>query len=169
MEILFRSSSHFRSPALVVILTNWNLTGRPRSQFRTGVFGNRYPITRPVTFLRQHFEPKSPILRRECIYAFRKVTPFEAVHGMGKRRMIRRECIYAFRGLLFQNRRVEWENVENTSWEITIQQTTEVIQHFGTDKSVPYAHAGRRPIHLPAKFQFDNKLISMFYFTICRH
>ena len=102
--------------------------GRPRSQFRTGVFGNRYPITRPVTFLRQHFEPKSPILRRECIYAFR--------------------------GLLFQNRRVEWENVENTSWEITIQQTTEVIQHFGTDKSVPYAHAGRRPIHLPDKFQF---------------
>ena len=56
--------------------------------------------------------------------------------------------------LLFQNRWVEWENLKNMSWEISIQQAVEVIQHFGTDKSVPYAPAGRRPIHLPDKFQF---------------
>ena len=36
----------------------------------------------------------------------------------------------------------------------TIQQSVEVIQPFGTDKSVPYEHAGRRPIQLPDKFQF---------------
>ena len=29
----------------------------------------------------------------------------------------------------------------------TIQQTAIIIQPFGTDKSVPYEHAGRRPIH----------------------
>ena len=73
---------------------------------------------------------------------------------MGKRRMIRRECIHAFRGLLFQNRRVEWENLKNMSWEITIQQTAEVIQRFGTHKCVPYAPAGKRPMQHPDKFQF---------------
>ena len=41
----------------------------------------------------------------------------------------------------------------------TIQQTAIIIQPFGTDKSVPYEHAGRRPIQLPAKFQFFDQLI----------
>ena len=59
---------------------------------------------------------------------------------------------------LFPNWQVEWENLKNLSWKITIQQTVEVIQRFGTDKSVPYAPAGRRPIHLPAKFQFGYML-----------
>ena len=36
----------------------------------------------------------------------------------------------------------------------TIQQTAVVTWTFGTDKSVPYEHAGRRPIQLPDKFQF---------------
>ena len=56
--------------------------------------------------------------------------------------------------LLFQNRWVEWENLKNMSWEISIQQTVEVIQHFGTDKSVPYAPTGGHPIQHHAKFLF---------------
>ena len=30
---------------------------------------------------------------------------------------------------------------------VTIQRTTGVHPPFGTDKSVPYEHAGRRPVH----------------------
>ena len=41
----------------------------------------------------------------------------------------------------------------------TIQQTAEVDQPLGTDKSVPYEHAGRRPVQLPVKFQFAGELI----------
>ena len=120
----------------------WNLALCPRGQFRTGVFRNRYPITHPVTFLRQHFEPKCPILRRECIYAFRT--------------------------FLFPNWQVEWENLKNLSWKITIQQTVEVIQRFGTDKSVPYAPAGKRPIQHPAKFQFSGLRADYDSFTNAR-
>ena len=43
----------------------------------------------------------------------------------------------------------------------TIQKTAVVTWTFGTDKSVPYEHAGRRPIQHPAKFQFIESLHSI--------
>ena len=41
----------------------------------------------------------------------------------------------------------------------TIQRTAIINHAFGTDKSVPYAHAGRRPIQLPEKLEFGGLLM----------
>ena len=54
-------------------------------------------------------------------------------------------------------------NHKNMAWKITFQQTVEVIQCFGTHKCVPYAHAGKRPIHLPVRFQFAEQSACTVY------
>ena len=35
-----------------------------------------------------------------------------------------------------------------------VQRASDVHRRFGADKSVPYAHAERHPVHHTAKFQF---------------
>ena len=42
-----------------------------------------------------------------------------------------------------------WKKLE----PVTIQRASDVHRRFGTDKSVPYAHAERHPVHHTAKFQ----------------
>ena len=49
-------------------------------------------------------------------------------------------------------------------WEAaTIQETSDVHRRFGTHKCVPYAHAGKRPIHLPVRFQFAEQSACTVY------
>ena len=57
------------------VTVNWNLAGRPRGQCRTCAGGNRYPNTRPVSFLRRKSDFDGSMIAWPPTKAFAKTCP----------------------------------------------------------------------------------------------